>query len=65
MVAEGGWAAAHLDATLGHRGPWRETAPAVKAVGVEMMMFFHFRAGGPLEVWDVNDEFERRRQPAF
>jgi predicted ester cyclase len=50
--------------TGSQQGPWRELEPTGRSVEVEEMMFFRFEDGLLVELWEVFDEHEMRRQLA-
>ncbi len=45
-----------------HLGPWRGIAPTERAIDIDVMMFFVWKEGRLVEIWEVDDAQRRDRQ---
>lgn len=62
VVASDDRAAAHATLRGTHLGPWSGLEPTSRALTVEHMFFFRFEGGRVVEVWELLDRSEVRRQ---
>lgn len=62
VIEEGNLVAANLVFTGTHLGPWFDIPPSGNSIRVEEMMFFRFDSTSIVEIWEVYDEFEMRKQ---
>ena len=64
VVSSDDRAAVHATLTGTHTGEWNGLQPTGKQVKVEHMFFFRFDGGRIVEVWELLDRSELRRQLA-
>lgn len=62
VVASGERAAIHATLCGIHRGHWNNLAPTGRSINVEHMFFLRFEDGLVVEVWELLDGSELRRQ---
>jgi steroid delta-isomerase-like uncharacterized protein len=62
VIVDGSRAAVNLVFMGTQMGAWRELHPSGRRARVEEMMFFRFEDGRVVELWEVFDEWELRRQ---
>lgn len=62
VLAAGDTVAVNMVFAGTHKGQWQDLPPTGRRIRVEEMMFFRFENGTIIEMWEVYDEFEMRRQ---
>lgn len=62
ILVDGNRAAVNLVFTGTQKGAWRDLPPSGRQARVEEMMFFRFEEDRLVELWEVFDEWELRRQ---
>lgn len=62
VLVDGNGAAVNLLFTGTQTGAWKDLPPSGRKARVEEMMFFRFEDGRLVELWEVFDEWELRRQ---
>ncbi|MFP3914427.1 MAG: ester cyclase [Actinomycetota bacterium] len=62
VVASGEHAAAHATLRGTHRGVWGDLEPTGRSIDAEHMFFFRFEGSWIVEVWELLDRSELRRQ---
>ena len=62
VVASGERAAVHATLRGTHRGQWHGLEPTGRSINVEHMFFLRFEEGLVVEVWELLDGSELRRQ---
>ena len=64
VLVDGNRAAVNLVFTGTQTGAWKDLPPSGRRARVQEMMFFRFQNGRLVELWEVFDEWELRRQLA-
>ena len=64
VLVDGDRAAVNLTFTGTQTGTWKDLPPSGRRAQAQEMMFFRFEDGRLVELWEVFDEWELRRQLA-